>query len=322
MDADADAQQLAIDINDFLGERQISARWGTRRYEAETVHAYHQRFPARLVRLGNALLAAGTTRERVSPLFDRQASVADIGQLTQYLKYRDWRDRNEATGGVIPAPGGATAAPDPPPPPGRARSATTRHTNCVVCGWPFTTPGGQTRPNCQVSRACAARVRAGWLPGIGDPGRPHGLGSVTVDEARANQAAALSSGMLPDMTATRQQPAPGQSKGIPMPLKTYGTPSDDRADLERLWIRPTTKKKSLAGVSGNGFVAQVFYSPYPLTKRDGSRKLYLFSGEARPVGTRFVAMHVDGGEHAGWRGDWMVVNSASDSLPLQEWAII
>ena len=94
----ADAVQLAIDINDFLGERQISARWGTRRYDAETVHAYHQRFAARLVKLGNDLLAAGTPRERVSLLLDRQASVGEIGQVARYLKYREWQDAAGASG--------------------------------------------------------------------------------------------------------------------------------------------------------------------------------------------------------------------------------
>jgi hypothetical protein len=89
---EADAQQLAIDINGFLDERQISARWGTRRYDAETVHGYHQRFATRLVKLGNDLQAAGTPPERVSPLLDRQDSVVKIEQVTRYLKYREWRD--------------------------------------------------------------------------------------------------------------------------------------------------------------------------------------------------------------------------------------
>jgi hypothetical protein len=71
-----------------------------------------------------------------------------------------------------------------------------RYTNCVVCGWKFTQQGGQTRPNCRAPNACATRVKAGWLPGIGDPRNPHNLGRVTADEARAKQAAAIANGML------------------------------------------------------------------------------------------------------------------------------
>ena len=96
--ADTEAVQLAIDINDFLGEWQISARWGMRGYDAETVHAYHQRFAARLVKLGNGLLAAGTPRERVTLLLDRQASVGEIGQVARYLKYRERQDAAGASG--------------------------------------------------------------------------------------------------------------------------------------------------------------------------------------------------------------------------------
>jgi hypothetical protein len=92
VDSDADATQLAIDINDFLNDRQVSAHFGTRRYDAETVHAYHQRFATRLVRLGNDLMAAGTLPERVSMLLDRQTSVEQIGQVARYLKYREWRN--------------------------------------------------------------------------------------------------------------------------------------------------------------------------------------------------------------------------------------
>ena len=88
------------------------------------------------------------------------------------------------------------------------RRSKLRYTNCMVCGWPFTEPGGQTRPNCRVPPACAKRVAAGWLPGIGDPAVPHnrGLGPAlddgsavtvpTVAEAKAAQATALSNGML------------------------------------------------------------------------------------------------------------------------------
>ena len=86
-------------------------------------------------------------------------------------------------------------------PPGSVRAdgrrTKPRYTNCVVCGWPFSQPGGQTRPNCQAPSACAKRVNSGWLPGIGDPRNPHNLGAVTADEAKANQAAALANGMLP-----------------------------------------------------------------------------------------------------------------------------
>jgi hypothetical protein len=87
---EADAFQLAIDINGFLGERQVSAHSGTRRYDAETVNAYHDKFAPRLVRLGRELQAAGTPPERVALLLDRQTSVDEISQVTHYLKYREW----------------------------------------------------------------------------------------------------------------------------------------------------------------------------------------------------------------------------------------
>jgi hypothetical protein len=78
-----------------------------------------------------------------------------------------------------------------------SKDSKSRYTNCVVCGWRFKEPGGQTRPNCKVPNACATRVSDGWLPGIGDPRKPHNLGGVTVAQARANQAAAIADGMLP-----------------------------------------------------------------------------------------------------------------------------
>ncbi len=89
------------------------------------------------------------------------------------------------------------------------RRTKSRYTNCVVCGWKFTQQGGQTRPNCRAPNACATRVTAGWLPGIGDPRSPHNLGQVTADEARARQAAAIANGMLPPRyAATLQNPHP------------------------------------------------------------------------------------------------------------------
>jgi hypothetical protein len=90
--ADAAAQELAIDINGFLGERQVSARSGTRRYDAETVNEYHKQFASRLVQLGRDLRAIGTPQEGVALLLDRQTSVDDINQVTHYLKYREWLD--------------------------------------------------------------------------------------------------------------------------------------------------------------------------------------------------------------------------------------
>ena len=101
-----------------------------------------------------------------------------------------------------------------------------------------------------------------------------------------------------------------------------GTASSDRDSLERITIRPTRDRRSLPGVDGNGFIAEQFYTPYTLRHRNGERKYYLFSGEKRQVGTRFVAMHVDGGEHGGWRGDWVVVDPANLKSALQEWAIV
>jgi hypothetical protein len=103
---------------------------------------------------------------------------------------------------------------------------------------------------------------------------------------------------------------------------TEGTPSPDREYLERIRIRPTRRRKTLAEVADNGFVAEQFYTPYTLRHENGERKFYLFSGAVRNIGDRFVAMHADGWEHEGWRGDWMVVDP--DLVPdnVQEWAII
>jgi len=107
-----------------------------------------------------------------------------------------------------------------------------------------------------------------------------------------------------------------------MTRQTEGAPSNDRDDLERITIRPTRAKKSLADVNGNGFIAEQFYTPYTLANRDGTRKFYLFSGVRRDVGTRFVAMHVDGGEHEGWRGDWIVVDPDKITSSMWEWAVV
>jgi len=74
-----------------------------------------------------------------------------------------------------------------------------------------TLPGGQERPICQAPSACAQRVNAGWLPGIGDPRNPHNLAVVTVGQARASQAAALASGMLPpEYIASLHNPPSGE----------------------------------------------------------------------------------------------------------------
>ncbi len=103
---------------------------------------------------------------------------------------------------------------------------------------------------------------------------------------------------------------------------TEGAPSNDRDDLERITILPTRARRSLAGVNGNGFIAEQFYTPYTLRHGNGERKYYLFSGQRRDVGYRFVAMHVDGGEHGGWRGDWVVVDPTNLTSALQEWAVV
>lgn len=103
---------------------------------------------------------------------------------------------------------------------------------------------------------------------------------------------------------------------------TEGAPSTDRASLERVTIRPTRTRRSIAGVGGNGFIAEQFYTPYTLRHKNGERKYYLFSGATRPVGTRFVAIHADGGEHQGWRGDWVVVDPTNLTSALQEWAVV
>ena len=100
--------------------------------------------------------------------------------------------------------------------------------------------------------------------------------------------------------------------------KTKGEPSVDRDHLERIRIRPSQRRKSLADVGGNGFIAEPFYTPYPLRRPNGSRKYFLFSGETRDTGYKFVAIHAD---NNGWRADWVVIDPAGITSSLPEFVI-
>jgi hypothetical protein len=101
-----------------------------------------------------------------------------------------------------------------------------------------------------------------------------------------------------------------------------GTPSPDREHLERITIRPTNMPVFLSDVLGDRFIAEQFYTPYTLRLKNGMRKFRLFSGAMRNVGDRFVAVHVDGGEHGGWRGDWIVVDSHLATSKVWEWVVV
>lgn len=97
-----------------------------------------------------------------------------------------------------------------------SRGGKPRYTNGVCCGWRFTQAGGQARANCQAPNACAKRVRAGWLPGIGDPAAPHNLGlpttaprstPLTVAQAKALRQASMAAGYIPALAPVAVNPA-------------------------------------------------------------------------------------------------------------------